>query len=157
MALARAASAAVVLVTAGPAAHAAESASRTASAAPKGRPAVKLDLLQLGVSPLATSNEELLRKILAREARRVDWGAGRGAHITYRFRVNELEAALEGGVLRVSCSATGWLPKGKIAKSRISFGGSASERDALVERVLEVVARGVLTRLAEMERVRREQ
>ena len=38
---------------------------------------------------------------------------------------------------------------------RGTFSGPASERGATVKRVLEIVARGVVTRLAELERKRR--
>jgi len=39
----------------------------------------------------------------------------------------------------------------------LTFSGPASTRDAVVVEVLEIVARGVITRLAELERTRRGQ
>jgi hypothetical protein len=123
---------------------------------PRGRPEVKLDRLDFP-SNLANSKffEQRLRKALAREARRADWGAGRGSRIEYRFSVTELELERDGDVLRVRCAAVGRLPGGKSAKSRLAFGGEPHNRNKIVERVLEIVARGVITRLAELERVRR--
>jgi hypothetical protein len=85
----------------------------------------------------------------------MDWGAGRESTITYRYAVKELSVTVEDGVLRVTCTAVGTLPRGKSAKGSLSFGGDPRQRDATVARVLEIVAGGVLTRLSELERVRR--
>jgi len=126
------------------------------ASAEKGRPKVVLDDLDLTKTALASPDEKYLREVLAREARRADWGAGRKSRIQYRFRVDELEVTEEASVVRVRCAATGWLPKGKTAKSKLAFGGSPKERAELVRRVLSIVARGVVTRLAELERQRRQ-
>jgi hypothetical protein len=126
------------------------------SAASAGRPRVELDRLDLSKAPLAKADEAFFRDVLAREARRADWGAGRGSHIEYRVRLDELSVALEHGVLRVRCAATGRLPKGKSARSRLVFGGSPNDRQAVVRHVLEIVGRGVVTRLADLERRRRQ-
>jgi hypothetical protein len=128
---------------------------KTAERPVHGRPTVKLDKLDVSHAPLAALEEKYLRDILAREAKHVDWGAGKKSKIEYRFRVDELVGKSDGKVFRVSCSASGWLPKGRPAKSRVAFGGSPDHRDDLVRQVLDVVARGVLTRLAEIERHRR--
>jgi hypothetical protein len=120
-----------------------------------GRPKVHLDDLNVAASPLAAEKADDVRKLLEREARRADWGAGREAKIEYRFRIDELTAVETDGVLRVRCAATGFLPRGKSAKSQIAFGGAPSERDALIDRVLGIVTQGVVTRLAELERKRR--
>ena len=131
----------------------------TARAAPdapsKGHPKVVLDALDVRKAALGGSDEKYLREVLGKEARRADWGAGHQARIQYRFRVDELEVIEEPSVIRIRCAATGWLPKGKTAKSKLSFGGSPKERADLVRRVLAIVARGVVTRLAELERQRR--
>lgn len=119
------------------------------------RPSVRLDALDVSRSPLAASREQAIRDLLAHEVRRVDWGAGPGARIEYRFRVDELVTELVGGVLRVRCSATGFLPRGKSARSQLSFGGAPAERDHLVDHVLTIVTRGVVARLADLERRRR--
>jgi hypothetical protein len=127
----------------------------TPAAKARGRPKVTLDRLDLTKVPLARSDETFLRKALEDEAKRADWGAGTSAHIEYRFRLDELSVAEESRVVRVRCSASGFLPKGRRARSHIAFGGAPNERQALVHHVLQIVASGVITRLSEMERRRR--
>jgi hypothetical protein len=122
----------------------------------EGRPKIVLDYLELPADVAAAAQtRKQLKTILYRETRRVRWGAGTGSTITYRFYVTKLGFEQQGDVLRVTCHAVGKLPRGKTAKSTLTFSGPASERNALVQRVLEIVARGVVTRLAEMERIRR--
>ncbi len=120
------------------------------------RPRVELDRLVLPRDLLGAKGFEAhLRSTLRREARRADWGAGAGSTITYRFFVEQLELRDEAGVLHVTCTALGRLPRGKSAKSQIAFGGDSHARKQVVEHVLDIVARGVVTRLAELERARR--
>jgi hypothetical protein len=116
---------------------------------------VKLDRLTLPAVDDAAQVERYLRQVLRSEVQRADWGAGRGSVIQYRFKVEEFSVQDEGGVIHVTCSASGRLPRGPAARSHLAFGGSPSERQKLVERVLGIVARGVITRLADMERIRR--
>ena len=146
----------VVLVVA-PARGEAAAPGGPSTAAPKahGRPKVTLDRLDLTKVPLARSDETFLRKALEDEAKRADWGAGASAHIEYRFRLDELSVAEESRVVRIRCSASGFLPKGRRARSHIAFGGAPNERQALVHHVLQIVASGVITRLSEIERRRR--
>jgi hypothetical protein len=120
------------------------------------RPKVKLDRLALPADLVGAKEYEThLRSTLRREARRADWGARSGSKISFRFFVERLELREEDGVLHVTCTALGRLPRGKSAKSQIVFGGDPRERKKVVERVLDIVARGVVTRLAELERARR--
>ena len=122
----------------------------------RGRPTIVLDRLDLPSDvPGAKSLRKYLRRRLLREARRADWGASRGNRIEFRFEVDELKVTAEKGVLRVTCAATGRLPKGKVAKSKLSFGGDPKQRRKVIRQVLEIVSRGVITRLAELERIRR--
>jgi hypothetical protein len=133
-----------------------EPSPQSQSSRPRGRPDVELDRLDFPNDVVGAHYfKKRLRTILKREARRADWGAGRGAKIQYRFTVTELSLENDGEVLRVRCSAIGKLPKGKSAKSNLAFGGPPNQRNKVVERVLEIVARGVITRLAELERIRR--
>jgi hypothetical protein len=129
--------------------------SRTAKV--RSRPKVILDKLDLTKVPLARTDEAFLRKALDEEAKRADWGAGPTAHIEYRFRLDELSVTEESRVVRIRCSASGFLPKGRRARSHIAFGGAPNERQALVHHVLQIVASGVVTRLSEIERRRRSQ
>ncbi|MEO8918985.1 MAG: hypothetical protein ABI488_16290 [Polyangiaceae bacterium] len=131
---------------------------QTEPASAANRPHVKLDRLELP-SDLSSADakefERHLRVTLKREARHADWGADERSKIRYRFFVEELKLREESGVLHVTCTALGRLPKGKSAKSHIAFGGDPHDRKKVVERVLDIVARGVVTRLAELERARR--
>ena len=123
---------------------------------PRGRPRVVLDSLVLAASMAAApSLERHLRAALKRESRRADWGAGHGSTIALRFIVEELSITEAGGVVVVSCTALGKLPKGKVARSHLKFSGAPAERHELTKRVLEIVTRGVIGRLAELERIRR--
>jgi hypothetical protein len=125
-------------------------------AAQPGRPSVNLDAL---VFPENVANapalERHFRHMLKRAARSADWGAGRGDRIEYRVVVEELAISESAGVLRVRCTALGRLPRGKSARSHLDFGGDPKDRRTVVERVLEMVARGVVTRLSALERERR--
>jgi hypothetical protein len=122
-----------------------------------GRPKVELDELTFPDIPQAAIYKKHLERTLKKEVRRAEWGAGRGSVIEYRFTVEELQETITDGVLTVRCKAVGRLPKGKTARSQLSFGGTPKDRSALIRRVLDIVARGVITRLAEMERIRRGQ
>jgi hypothetical protein len=126
-----------------------------APARPRGRPKVVLDRLVFPADVAAAAYEKHLRRTLAREARRADWGAGRKNRIEYRFYVTELAIEEHADALRVRCTALGKLPKGKSAKSQLAYSGDKNQRGELVRRVLDIVAKGVITRLAELERVRR--
>jgi len=122
----------------------------------EGAPTVVLDRLDF---PSDFLGHDTYRKhlvtVLGREARRASWGGGRDNRVEYRFQVSELAFSLSGDVLHIHCTATGVLPGGQRAKSELSFGGSLAERDRLIRKVLDIVARGVVTRLAELERMRR--
>ena len=122
----------------------------------RGRPHVVLDRLVLpGELAQAPALERHLRTALRREARRADWGAGHANTISYRFFVEQLSVTEASGVVVVSCTALGKLPKGKVARSHLKFSGAPAQRHELTKRVLEIVARGVIGRLAELERIRR--
>ena len=130
--------------------------SQSTAKSPAGRPTVHLDKLEF---PTSVHNHEALkrhlRRVLQREVRRVEWGAGRDNRIEYRFKVTKLSFQVQHGVLKVSCAATGILPGGKTAHSKLTFGGAPDQRTQVVKQVLEIVARGVIARLAELERQRR--
>ena len=123
---------------------------------PPGRPRIRIARLTLPASlPGASYYLEHLRSTLLQESRRADWGAGRGSTISFRFDVEELSLRTHGGVLHVHCSARGELPRGRSARSRLEFGGDPGKPRELVRRVLTIVARGVVTRLSDLERARR--
>ncbi|MFO7180810.1 MAG: hypothetical protein DIU78_019065 [Pseudomonadota bacterium] len=124
---------------------------------PPGRPRIVVSRITF---PPGTANARAytrhLQGVLRREADQLDWGAGRGSTITFRFAVEELVLTRKGSALEVQCSARGELPGRRTAKSRLTFGGDPRHPRRLVQRVLEIVARGVVGRLAELERARRE-
>ncbi len=123
---------------------------------PEGRPHIVLDQLVVPNNlPEHQRVSKVLEKALRHGAHRVEWGAGRGSRITYRFYLEELDLSVEHGVLKVRCTAFGRLPKGKTARSKLEFGGDPKDPRKVVDHVLEIVARGVLSRLADMERDRR--
>lgn len=118
-------------------------------------PTVILDRLDFPVIMGASKYEKHLRKALRQAAADADWGAGPDSTIEYRFAVKSLTVEQKGDVLTVKCTAVGTLPRGRQAQSKLSFGGSPHEHSELIRRVLTIVSRGVITRLAEIERVRR--
>ena len=123
-----------------------------------GRPTVRLDRLEF--PPGFAQNGELerhFREQLKRASRRADWGAKRGAKIEYRVKLEELSVRESERAIHVRCTALGSLPKGRTTRTFIDFGGNPNERDKVVRHVLEIVARGVVTRLAAIERERRTQ
>ena len=99
--------------------------------------------------------EKLLEKLLKREARRADWGPAGDEPVQASIEIRELIAVVDGDVVRVTCAGIGRIPGVGAAKSKFSFGGRPSERGKLERHVLELVARGIVTRLAEMARQRR--
>jgi len=124
---------------------------------PEGRPHVVLD--QLVVPPNTPEQQrvsKVLKKVLKHEQYRVEWGAGRGARIAYRFSLEQLDLSVEHGVLKVRCTAVGKLPQGRPARSKLEYGGDPQRPREVIDHVLTIVARGVLSRLAELERDRRE-
>jgi hypothetical protein len=124
---------------------------------PEGRPRIVLDQLVVPDNlPEHQRLSKVLDKVLKHEARRVQWGAGRSNRIAYRFYLEQLDLSVEHGVLRVRCTALGRLPKGKSARSKLDFGGDPKDSQKVIDHVLTIVARGVLSRLAEIERDRRQ-
>ncbi len=120
------------------------------------RPDVRLDRLELPPGlPKNSALERHLRFQLKRAAHRADWGAKRGAKIEYRVKIEELSVRDGTNVVHVRCTAVGILPKGRTTRTFIDFGGNPAQRQKVIEHVLEIVARGVVTRLAAIERGRR--
>jgi hypothetical protein len=147
---------ALVVTTAASRAAAAEPVLIGPSEGPLGRPQIVID--QLVVPPTVAEHQrvgKVLEKALKHEQHRVEWGAGRGSRITYRFYLEQLDLSVERGVLKVRCTALGRLPKGKTARSKLEYGGDPSKAHQVIDHVLTIVARGVLARLADLERDRR--
>jgi len=131
---------------------------RGVAPAASSRPTVRLDRLDLPAGlPRNGALERHLRFQLKKAAHRADWGAKRGAKIEYRVKIEELSVREGNNVIHVRCTALGSLPKGRTTRTFIDFGGNPAQRQRVIEHVLEIVARGVVTRLAAIERGRRAQ
>lgn len=123
---------------------------------PKGRPRIKLDRITLPAStPYPDETLRHLKFVLQREARRADWGTGSKSTISLRFTIETLAVEQRKNALHVRCSALGELPRRRTARSQLSYGGEIAQGKKLVFQVIEIVARGVIGRLADMERTRR--
>lgn len=123
---------------------------------PSGRPSFRIHELVLpkGVdTPKAVDKE--LRQWLKKAAKQQDWGGAGNNKIEARFELRTLSYRLDTRTLHITATLMGRLPSGRHAESTISFGGAPSERTALTRQVLRIVATGVVTRLADIERKRR--
>jgi hypothetical protein len=92
--------------------------------------------------------EKRLRSALRQAAKEVDFGKTKS--VTIRAKVTEWKVEEHGDVVRVTCTLVGRLEGGKSARSHVSFGGRPKERDKLEKQVVAMVARGVMTRLAQL-------
>jgi hypothetical protein len=101
--------------------------------------------------------EQMLRPILEKEGKRAKWGKGRDAPVQAEIHVKELTTVVTGDVVRVTCSAVGKIKGVGLARSKFSYGGKPANRAALEKHVVELVARGIITRLSEMARTQQEQ
>ncbi len=127
-----------------------------ALARPRGRPTIVIQRVTLPPdTPRAGHWRQYLMRVLRREARRAQWGADATSTISFRFEITELRLREAEGVLHVHCSALGRLPSGRPARSSLSFGADPTKPTRAVEQVMGIVAHGVVTRLAELERQRR--
>jgi len=108
---------------------------------------------------------KILKLELKRASRREDWtkGSGKSAKkrksATYRLsaKVTTLDWVKDDDVLRVSVTVVARIddgPRGKRqhVRSHIRMGGHPKRRRKLEEQALQIVARGIVTRLAEVAR-----
>lgn len=93
-----------------------------------------------------------LRTLLVHASQKADFGKTKSVILS--ARVVEFTSSTRGDVHRVSCTIVGRVAGGPTAKSKISFGGRPSEREALEKQVLTMVANGVVGRLASIVRAR---
>lgn len=97
---------------------------------------------------------KLLKSLLKQAAKKADFGKLKSVKLS--ARIVEFTAIEKGDVLQVSCTIRGRLEGGPGARSHISFGGSPKERAQLEKQVLTMVANGLVTRLAEMAKTKKE-
>jgi hypothetical protein len=126
-----------------------------ATPAPTGSPTVVIESITLPPHSARDRWVAKLRKGLRREIKRLDWGASKGNTIQLRFEVSELKIQDSATATTVQATLIGRLPGGQHAKSSLSFGGRRGHGVELAEQVLDILAQGIVARLAEMERRRR--
>jgi hypothetical protein len=96
--------------------------------------------------------EKKLRKLLKQTASHLDFGKSKKVEVAIRLKEFTIETSDD--LVRVTATLVGRLKGGGTARSHISFGAKPSKRKSLEKQVLKMVADSVLTRLAEMARVR---
>ena len=117
------------------------------------RASARVDITELTMPAESTAKlEKTLRTLLHRAAKPLNFGGGKRIEVT--VRLTELSFEESNEVVRVTCTLVGRLKGGGTARSHISFGGSPKKRKELERQVLAMVSDGVMSRLAEMARVR---
>lgn len=122
----------------------------TGDAEAKRRPRVVWS--EVTVRPDRPDVPPLVKKILEKEGRRADWGKRRETPVEAEVEIRELTHVRDGDVVRVTCTAVGKIPGLGAAKSRFSYSGKPEDARRVEHRVLELVARGIVTRLADIAR-----
>lgn len=98
--------------------------------------------------------QALLRKVLAQESRRADWGRHKSGVVRASVTVTQFQVVRRDDVMRVTCTAVGKLEKGPSARTHFSFGGHPDQQDKLEQTILTLIGRGIVTRLAALARQR---
>jgi hypothetical protein len=117
----------------------------------KGKAKVSWETVEVPPSlPAAKWIGKQLDPALKKATKRADFGSKK--HIELRARVKEWSSVTTGDVHRVSCTIVGRFVGGPRAKSRISFGGPVKDKAKLEKQVVEMVANGLVSRLATIAR-----
>lgn len=117
------------------------------------RGSARVDVAKVDVPasrPDAYRLEATLRSLIKKAARGADFGDGE--RILLRARLEELRHEKRGDVVRIHCTIAGRIEGGKGARSHIRYGGRADQAAKLEKQVLEMVARGLVARLAAIAR-----
>jgi hypothetical protein len=96
--------------------------------------------------------EATLKQVLEAEGKKARWGKRGAEAVEASLDLRQFTTTIHGDIAHISCAATGKIKGFGPVKSRFSFGGSAAEQGALEKHVLEILARGIIQRLAEMAR-----
>lgn len=113
----------------------------------------RVDITELTLPGEADAKlEKTLRTLLHKAARPLNFGSGKRVEVS--VKLTELTIEESGDLIRVTCTLVGRLKGGGSARSHISFGGKPKRRKELQRQVLAMVSDGVMSRLAEMARVR---
>lgn len=125
--------------------------STAAPASAKGRAKVTWSTVEVQApTPSAAALERALRPLLAKASKKADFGERK--EVELRAHLVEWSSVTTGDVHRVTCTIVGRLVGGPRAKSRISFGGAPKDKAKLEKEILQMVANGVVTRLAAIAR-----
>lgn len=100
----------------------------------------------------AADFEKRLRRMIRSSAEKLDFGRSKRVEAT--FKLKEFRVETTDDLVRVTATFVGRLKEGGTARSHISFGAKPAKRKSLEKQVLRLVVDGVLSRLAEMARVR---
>jgi hypothetical protein len=119
-------------------------------------PRKKVDWTSVEASSATDSKrvEKQLRKLLTEASKRADWGKGPTLKLSASVRTMQWER--QDDVLRLDVTVVGRIVGGPSARSRIRLGGRPSERSKIEKDALQVVATGIVIRLAELARQCRE-
>lgn len=115
------------------------------------KPKIEWSKVEVPESDSSARIAKFLKQALEQAARKANFGK-KAKSVTLSARIVELKTEQHGDVLRVSCTMMGRVVGAASAKSKISFGGSPSTRDALEKQVLTMVANGLIARLAQIAR-----
>lgn len=116
----------------------------------RGKARVKWSRIDVPEGKDAARLTTLLRKMLDKAVKQTDFGDVRV--MTASARIVDLRTTKDGDVLRVTCALSGKLEGGQGARSKISLGGDPNRAAELEAEVLQAVANGLVTRLAELAR-----
>jgi len=94
-----------------------------------------------------------LKKLLVEASRRADWG--KGSTVKLSASVTELSWQQQQDVLRLEVTVVGRIAGAASVRSRIRVGGRPAERAKLEQDALQIVATGLVTRLADIARTKR--
>jgi len=94
----------------------------------------------------------LLKEILEKESKKARWGKGYTDDVDATIDVREFVSSTDHEIARVTCSAVGRIAGLGTTRSKFSYGGKVEQRAQLEKHVLELVARGIVVRLAEIAR-----
>ena len=94
----------------------------------------------------------MLREVLQKTSRHVDWGAHPNNKLEGTVKVVEFVVERKADVVRVTCTALGKLTKGPTVRTHFSMGGHPNEQAKLEKAMLTLIAQGVITRLSSIAR-----
>ncbi len=122
-----------------------------AQAAPK-RGRVVWTEVTVGAHDTRRDLERFLKRIVESQAKRTDWGPHAKTPLEARLEVSQFAVVRTKDVVRVTCTGTGALRDGPTVRSHFSMGGRPAGQAELERRVLTMLGRGIVGRLAQIAR-----